>query len=497
MDSRKSQNPNGIPVPQFPPRTLDPNTDLKAILATMEARISTLQAQVGLLQQQIATKDMLLEEQSQRLVDQAQKLEDQAQKLEDSQRKIEALSTKLSEDLSEYESDNMDYSEESETEVTGQSSVKRKLPENYNEQFPVIKQKRKTRSKGIMAKEDQTNKKDPTDHQEASSESPGIPATQKEPTTSQAANNAQTKDTTTDQNKTKKIRIPPIVIHDKGKVWKTVRDWMNSEKVNFTHATNVKDGIQIITSTAEDYRKLQKHVQTHNYSAHTYPLPEEKQLRVVIRGIPSEIEDKEVEEELKLLQFTPSLVVRMKKKGGNPMPLVLVSLPKDQNQIYKLEALLDIRIKVEALKARARINQCHGCQRFGHGQTRCSAPHRCVKCAGSHHTSECKKPKTTPAKCANCGGDHPANYSQCPKRPKTRTATITAASPPTRPAWQDPSKQLFKKPEQTRNSETTQNSQNIFEAMNALQTFLTSFQDQMQKAFIPLVQAISNSNQGR
>ncbi|CAH0562998.1 unnamed protein product [Brassicogethes aeneus] len=51
---------------------------------------------------------------------------------------------------------------------------------------------------------------------------------------------------------------------------------------------------------------------------HTYMLPENKLLQVVIRGIPSEIDIKEVEEELKSLGYTLSGITRMKKAQAFP-----------------------------------------------------------------------------------------------------------------------------------------------------------------------------------
>ncbi|PNF33116.1 hypothetical protein B7P43_G15514 [Cryptotermes secundus] len=57
--------------------------------------------------------------------------------------------------------------------------------------------------------------------------------------------------------------------------------------------------------------------------------------------------------------------------------------------------------------------QCMRCQQYGHSKSYCNTPFACVKCGGSHNTTECKKSRNTTAKCALCGGDHLANYKGC------------------------------------------------------------------------------------
>lgn len=61
------------------------------------------------------------------------------------------------------------------------------------------------------------------------------------------------------------------------------------------------------------------------------------------------------------------------------------------------------------------MTQCYRCQEFGHVQMRCTAPHRCVKCAEAHPSWLCKLGKKQPAKCCHCGGPHPASYRDCPE----------------------------------------------------------------------------------
>lgn len=106
------------------------------------------------------------------------------------------------------------------------------------------------------------------------------------------------------------------------------------------------------------------------------------------------------------------------------MPLVLVTLPKTEKNIYNLEHIAKDVITVESQRQKARISQCYRCQKFGHAQSRCTVKPKCVKCAGDHHYSECPKSKDSPPKCANCGESHTASYRGCrswPQLPKQTT----------------------------------------------------------------------------
>ncbi|KAK9680861.1 hypothetical protein QE152_g38765 [Popillia japonica] len=112
------------------------------------------------------------------------------------------------------------------------------------------------------------------------------------------------------------------------------------------------------------------------------------------------------------------------------MPLILVKLSKDQKGIYNLKELVALDVSVEPLKANPTIGQCHRGQRYGHAQSRCTAPRRCVSCGGEHQSGECPRPKTEPPTCANCEETHPANYRGCIRCPKPKTAPSRPATTP-------------------------------------------------------------------
>lgn len=108
-----------------------------------------------------------------------------------------------------------------------------------------------------------------------------------------------------------------------------------------------------------------------------------------------------------------------------------------------------MKIIVESYK-KTGPSQCHRCQRFGHGSLNCGHAPRCVKCACTHLTNECVKPRDQAPTCSNCNGAHTANYRGCPSyteiissvsknklHPSVPTP-IQLASPPVQPPLVSP-----------------------------------------------------------
>lgn len=225
-------------------------------------------------------------------------------------------------------------------------------------------------------------------------------------------------------------KIPPIVLRDKTN-WARISTEIKRRGINFVKAQNIPDGIRIFPSTEADYRAITKFFSNDSIPYHTYQLPSEKLLNVVLRGIPVEVAVEEIFKDLRELGFTPELVVRMRRtRDKAPMPLVLVKVPRAQKAIYHLTEVVSLEISVETLKAKSSIGQCFRCQKFGHAQSRCTAPRRCVACAEEHPPSECPRLKTEPATCANCKGEHPANYRGCERFPRPRVVRPASEGPP-------------------------------------------------------------------
>lgn len=217
-----------------------------------------------------------------------------------------------------------------------------------------------------------------------------------------------------------KEKIPPIVLHQKEK-WTSVSNQFNERNISFSKAKTSSEGIRIQPNTEQDFRNAIRLLNDIKAEYHTYQLPSEKLLHVVLRGVPEPIPEDSIKDELLEKGFHPESIVRLRRyKDKAPMPLVLITVPKTEKQIFHLKEVARVLITVESQHQKTRINQCFRCLRFGHSQRNCTVKPRCVKCAGEHLYTDCQKTKETPAKCANCGENHTASYRGCRYWPQLR-----------------------------------------------------------------------------
>ncbi|KAJ8911064.1 hypothetical protein NQ315_008199 [Exocentrus adspersus] len=226
-------------------------------------------------------------------------------------------------------------------------------------------------------------------------------------------------------------KIPPVVLR-KANNWTHVSKLLLSKKAQWSKAKLTLDGVVIHPVSADDHRLITKTLEADKQEYHTYSLQEEKTLRVVVRGIPTGIDEEEVKSDLQAQGFTVLVVHRMvSRKTKEALPLVLVQVPRAQTKLLEVRRCCALVVRVEKQRQQAGVNQCHRCQRFGHGQSKCTAQHKCVKCGASHATATCQRPREEPASCANCGGSHPASYRGCEKFPKlVKKATAAPARNP-------------------------------------------------------------------
>ncbi|XP_060516178.1 proteoglycan 4-like [Cylas formicarius] len=210
-----------------------------------------------------------------------------------------------------------------------------------------------------------------------SKEHPPEPTRPVEPTPNPAPASTPTPDT--------KERVPPVIIRSKSN-WVQVSASMKTRQIHYTSARNTEEGIRIQPSSTPDYRNATRFLDGNRIPYHSFQLKEERNLHVVLKGIPESLDAETVAEELQVLGYHPSKL-------------------------------------------------------FGHNQGKCPAPPKCVKCGAGHRTEICKKSKNTPDRCANCRGDHTANARICPSRPPPKIplpvkAAAAATSPnPNRPMF--------------------------------------------------------------
>ncbi|GFS71969.1 nucleic-acid-binding protein from transposon X-element [Trichonephila clavipes] len=165
------------------------------------------------------------------------------------------------------------------------------------------------------------------------------------------------------------------------------------------------------------YHAIRKYVETEKLEAFTYQLPEDREIKAVIRGMPADTTPQEIIEDLLTVGIKVNECHAMtNRKTGLPRPLFLLTLPKNNinKDVFNMTELCYLRIKVEPLRPKIGPAQSFRCQGFFHSSKYCT---RNPKCGQPHLTRSCTKTSATEATCCNCQGNHPANYTGCPKNP--------------------------------------------------------------------------------
>lgn len=146
---------------------------------------------------------------------------------------------------------------------------------------------------------------------------------------------------------------------------------------------------------------------------HTFALPNEKPLTVILKGLP-QIETELIATELQQANITPLIVASFRTSPRNSLYKITFPPGTKMSQIKSIGFIYHCRIYWERFLKTKNYTQCYRCQAFGHASANCFKVPKCVKCGLEHLTKDCTKTPDLPAKCANCNGSHTANFSQCP-----------------------------------------------------------------------------------
>lgn len=146
----------------------------------------------------------------------------------------------------------------------------------------------------------------------------------------------------------------------------------------------------------------------------THSLPEDRTLKVILRGVPTDITEEEFKVNLSCHGFNVVLVKTFGLKD-KPFPICLVIIKKNPAAIkmYDITNIFYISIKVEAHK-QTDPTQRFSCQNFGHGSQNYHNTLRCVKFSETHKGKECILNLSSKFLCCNCGGDHTTIFRDCP-----------------------------------------------------------------------------------
>jgi len=131
--------------------------------------------------------------------------------------------------------------------------------------------------------------------------------------------------------------------------------------------------------------------------------------RVVITGVPVDIEDNVVKEETSAIEAKRIY----KRYDSNAAPTTAVILTFEVENIPSTVTIGYLRFKTKNYIPM--VTRCYKCQKFGHTASRCrQESDTCPICSGPHTYTECSvKENTETKKCANCGEAHSASYRGC------------------------------------------------------------------------------------
>jgi hypothetical protein len=164
---------------------------------------------------------------------------------------------------------------------------------------------------------------------------------------------------------------------------------------------------------------------------HTFALPEDRCVRLLIRKLGRRMPEGIVKEELVNLGIRVQAVLQLRsgrrvQETYNVYPLnshfiVSVGRGPDMARLRSLTELCGLRVSVATYIAPKGPLQCKFCQSFGHTQRYCGYAPRCVACGVAHLSGECSTSKQL-LMCCSCGGNHNANYRGCVKWKEAKTA---------------------------------------------------------------------------
>jgi hypothetical protein len=162
-----------------------------------------------------------------------------------------------------------------------------------------------------------------------------------------------------------------------------------------------------MTKELADYSAITHHLQQNSLYFYTFLPKSEKPIMAVIRHLPGDTLAEDISNELVALGFSVVSFRQMKAnrqllQGGTQ----IVNLPRSEEpkEMFKLNNLSNIIMKVEACRAQTGLTQCYNCQKFGHVWANCKQPPRCLWRGGGHLKKECpeKTNENSTPNCCNC-----------------------------------------------------------------------------------------------
>ncbi|XP_055932741.1 uncharacterized protein LOC129962771 [Argiope bruennichi] len=186
--------------------------------------------------------------------------------------------------------------------------------------------------------------------------------------------------------------------------------------------------IQIKPKTEESRREIISLLQSKKQDFIINEAPEERPIKIVIRGLPNYTTIDDIKNELEANNYQIQRINQMKNfRSKTLLPLFLVKVRKTGNykNIFNLKHLCFLSVKLEPYRTKNTATICYNCSGFHHSARNCRIKPRCIKCNGNHPTRDCQiKEKIGNPVCINCNATgHLAAWKGCPAIPRAQTQT--------------------------------------------------------------------------
>ncbi|GFW85350.1 nucleic-acid-binding protein from transposon X-element [Trichonephila clavipes] len=194
----------------------------------------------------------------------------------------------------------------------------------------------------------------------------------------------------------KKFHVPPINIDNVENQAALLQHLQNITKQKL-EAKLIGTKFRIYPKTPYAYHQIRRYIEENSLESHTYMLPEDKLLRAVIRGLPTDMSPTQNIADLETQGFHIKDCHNMQsKKTGQPMPLFMLSMERNEEHKKIFQSVTSIgfiKCQVEALRKNT-----------------------------AHPSALDARDFFTQANTAPEHLEHPANYLNCPKNPRHRIA---------------------------------------------------------------------------
>jgi hypothetical protein len=186
-----------------------------------------------------------------------------------------------------------------------------------------------------------------------------------------------------------------------------ILDWIRAKSKSKLVAQMKKEILMLVPETSDGFwttiGALRSLEVREGVSFHTFSLPEDRCVRLLLKNLGKRMLEAEIREEPEALHINVQVVMQLRSKQRDQGPekdrpltpqfIVSVARGPDVAKLRSLTDLCGLRVKVETYNAPKGPLQCKRCQRFGHTQRNCSYAPRSVLCGDEHPSGKCVTPK--------------------------------------------------------------------------------------------------------